>query len=157
SLEPKSHDPEVVDRQKAEAKIAADPKRDFPIEALGSGSDYSTFLEHLGVPALNLEFSDEGDSGGVYHSSYDTFEHHSRFVDPGFVYDALLAKTVARLVLRAADAPLPLQRAGDQAGTVAAYLDQIKELATHKREQAETQSAMLRDRAFQIAADPARP
>ena len=140
----------------AKAKIAADPAKDFPMDALGSGSDYSAFLEHLGIPALNISFEGEGESGGVYHSAYDTFEHHSRFVDPGFVYDALLAKTVGRLVLRAADAPLPLQRAGDQAGTVAAYLDQIKELATHKREQAETQSAMLRDRAFQIAADPAK-
>jgi N-acetylated-alpha-linked acidic dipeptidase len=138
----------------AKAKIAADPAKDFPIDALGSGSDYSTFLEHLGVPALNISFEGEGQSGGVYHSAYDTFEHHSRFVDPGFVYDALLARTVGRLVLRVADAPLPLQRAGDQAATVAAYLDQIKELAAHKREAAETQSAMLRDRAFQLSADP---
>ena len=140
----------------AEAKIAADPAKDFPIEALGSGSDYSTFLEHLGVPSLDVRFGGEGESGGVYHSAYDTFEHHSRFVDPGFVYDALLAKTVGRLVLRVADAPLPLQRAGDQAATIATYLDQIKELATHKREVAETQSAMLRDRAFQLAADPTK-
>jgi N-acetylated-alpha-linked acidic dipeptidase len=144
--------PEAV----AKAKIAADPSKDVPIEALGSGSDYSTFLEHLGVPALDIRFGGEGESGGVYHSAYDTFEHHSRFVDPGFIYDALLAKTVGRLVLRLADAPLPLQRAGDQASAVATYLDQIKELATHKREAAEIQSAMLRDHAFQLAADPTK-
>ena len=144
--------PEAV----AKAKIVADPGKDFPIEALGSGSDFSAFLEHLGVPALDIAFGGEGQSGGVYHSAYDTFEHHSRFVDPGFVYDALLARTVGRLVLRMADAPLPLQRAEDQAAVVAAYLDQIKELAAHKREAAETQGAMLRDRAFQLAADPTK-
>ena len=48
---------------------------------------------------------------GVYHSRYDTFEHHSRFVDPGFVYDALLAKTVGRAVIKAADS-----RPADPAG-----------------------------------------
>ena len=52
-------------------------------------------------------------SGGVYHSRYDTYEHHSRFVDPGFVYDAVLAKTVGHAVIAAADADLPVQQAGD--------------------------------------------
>ncbi|MFL5236685.1 MAG: transferrin receptor-like dimerization domain-containing protein [Rhizomicrobium sp.] len=156
ALEPTSHDPEVVERLKAEAKIAADPKRDFPLDALGSGSDYSAFLEHLGVPALNVQFSDEGDSGGVYHSRYDTFEHHSRFVDPGFVYDALLAKTVARLVLRMADSDLPLQRAGNFSDAVARYYGEIKKLAADKHEKAEIQAKLLADRGFQLAADPTK-
>ena len=85
--------PDAEDRAKADAKIAADPDQDFPIEPLGSGSDFSAFLDHLGVPALDVGFGGEGEASGVYHSRYDTFEHHSRFVDPGFVYDALLAKT----------------------------------------------------------------
>ena len=77
---------------------------------------------------------------GVYHSRYDTFEHHSRFVDPGFVYDALLAKTVGRLVLRAADADLPIQRADDFAGEISLYATEVKKLADDKREAAEIQS-----------------
>ena len=100
-------DPDAKEQVKAEAKIAADPDKDFPIEPLGSGSDFSSFIDHLGVPALDVGFYGEGDNAGVYHSRYDTFEHHSRFVDPGFVYDALLAKTVGRMVLRAAQADLP--------------------------------------------------
>jgi N-acetylated-alpha-linked acidic dipeptidase len=156
ATEPKSHDPEAVDRLKAEAKIAADPHRDFPLDALGSGSDYSAFLEHLGVPALNIEFGEEGNSGGVYHSRYDTFEHHSRFVDPGFVYDALLAKTVGRLVLRAADADLPLQQAGDFADTLARYYGEVKKLANDKREAAEIQGKLVSDRTFQLTADPTK-
>ncbi|MFL6689508.1 MAG: transferrin receptor-like dimerization domain-containing protein [Alphaproteobacteria bacterium] len=156
ALEPTSHDPEVVERLKAEAKIAADPKRDFPLDALGSGSDYSAFLEHLGVPALNVQFSDEGDSGGVYHSRYDTFEHHSRFVDPGFVYDALLAETVARLVLRIADSDLPLQRAGNFSDAMARYYGEIKKLAGDTHEKADIQAKLLADHGFRLAADPTK-
>ena len=80
--------------------------KDFPIEPLGSGSDFSVFLDHLGVPALDVGFGEEGHASGVYHSRYDTFEHHSRFVDPGFVYDALLAKTAGRMVLRVGAMPM---------------------------------------------------
>ncbi len=148
--------PDAKEHLKAEAKIAADPNKDFPIEALGSGSDYSAFLQHLGVPALDLGFGDEGQSGGVYHSRYDTFEHHSRFVDPGFVYDALLARTAGRMVLRVADADVPVQSAGAFADTVADYLDEVKKLADSKREEAETQAKLLRDRSFQLAADPTK-
>jgi len=140
----------------ADAKLVADPDKDFPIDALGSGSDFSPFLQHLGVPVLDLEFGGEGEAGGVYHSAYDTFEHHSRFVDPGFVYDALLAKTAGRLVLRVADSPGPLQRAGDLAQAVSAYVVENRKLAEDKRQEAETQAALLRDHAFQLAADPTK-
>ena len=148
--------PSAKDHVKAEAKIAAEADKDFPIEALGSGSDFSAFLDHLGVPALDVGFSEEGESSGVYHSRYDTFEHHSRFVDPGFVYDALLAKTVGRLVLRVAEAEVPVQRATGFADVVSDYFDQVKKLADSKREEAETQAKLLRDHAFQLAADPTK-
>lgn len=147
-------EPGADERIKAEAKIASDPDRDFLIDPLGSGSDFSAFLDHLGVPSLDLGFGGEGDSRGVYHSRYDTFEHHSRFVDPGFVYDALLARTIGRLVLRVADSNLPLERASAFADAMGEDLDQIKKLADAKREEAETQAKLLRDRAFQLAADP---
>jgi N-acetylated-alpha-linked acidic dipeptidase len=108
------------------------------------------------VPALDVRFDNEGDSSGVYHSRYDTFEHHSRFVDPGFVYDVTLAKTVGRLVLRAADSDVPVQRAGDFAQQVSLYLTEIKKLAGDKREAAEIQAGNLRDRSFALAADPTK-
>jgi N-acetylated-alpha-linked acidic dipeptidase len=148
--------PGASEHAKAEAKIAADPEKDFPIEALGSGSDFSAYLDHLGVPALDVGFGDEGHSGGVYHSRYDTFEHHSRFVDPGFVYDAMLAKTVGRIVLRVAEGDLPLQNASGFANTVSDYLDQVKKLTDSKREEADTQAKLLHDRAFLLAADPTK-
>ncbi|HEY7900333.1 MAG TPA: M28 family peptidase, partial [Caulobacteraceae bacterium] len=87
-------------------RVAAEARRSglMPIGDLGSGSDYSAFAEHLGIASINLGFGGEGQSGGVYHSAYDTYDHFARFGDPGFVYGVTLAKTAGRLVLRAADA-----------------------------------------------------
>ncbi len=149
-------EPGAKEHIKEMARAAADPNRDVPIEALGSGSDFSVFLDHLGIPALDVTFADEGDSAGVYHSRYDTFEHHSRFVDPGFVYDAMLARTAGRIVLRAADSDLPVQRVQDFAEAVSGYLAEVRKLASDRREEVETQAALLRDRAFQLAADPTK-
>jgi N-acetylated-alpha-linked acidic dipeptidase len=149
-------EPDAKEHVKDVAKIAAEPDKDFPIEALGSGSDFSAFIDHLGVPSLDVAFGDEGDTRGVYHSRYDTFEHHSRFVDPGFVYDTLLARTAGRLMLRVADAELPVQRPSGLAEAVSDYVDQLEKLEDDKREQAETQAGLLRDRVFQLAADPAK-
>ncbi|MBV9991107.1 MAG: M20/M25/M40 family metallo-hydrolase [Alphaproteobacteria bacterium] len=156
ALSPSSHDPSVVARLKDQAKTAADPSKDFPIDALGSGSDYSAFIEHLGVPALNVAYGDEGENGGIYHSRYDTWEHYSRFEDPGFVYEAVLAKTVGRMVLRASGSDLPIQQAWNFAATMCTYVSELKKLADNKREAAQTQGKMLTDRVFEISADPTK-
>ena len=141
---------------RADAAAAADPARDVLIGAPGAGSDFSVFVHHLGVPTLDLGYGGEGSSAGVYHSAYDTFEHHSRWVDPGFVYDALLAKTVGRLVIRFADAGLPQQQAGDFADAVSGYLDEIAKLVGAKRSEAQTQAGLLKDEAYRLSADPTR-
>jgi N-acetylated-alpha-linked acidic dipeptidase len=146
--------PTASDHAKAEARDAADPKKDIPIEPLGSGSDYSPFLQHLGIATLDIAYDDEGKAGGVYHSRYDTFEHHSRFVDPGFVYDRLLAQTAGHLVLKAADAELPLQQPSGFANAVGQYLTEVKKLAGDRREAAVRQRAMLADKVFALNADP---
>ncbi len=142
------------ERAKAVGKVAADPGKDLPIDPLGSGSDYSAFLQHLGLAALNVGYGGEGSSGGVYHSAYDTWEHHSKFVDPGFAYGATLAKTTGRMMLRMADADLPPQRYGDFADTVSTYLDEVKKLADGKREAQQNESKALAANAFKLAADP---
>jgi N-acetylated-alpha-linked acidic dipeptidase len=148
---------EDKDHMKVVAGWAADPSRDLPIAALGSGSDYGAFIMHLGLPALSFEYGGEGNAGGVYHSRYDTFEHHSRFVDPGFVYDTLLAKTVGRAVIMAADSDLPLQRASDFASEIAQDLKEVKKLAEDRRDAANKQAALLRDHVFALTADPTKP
>ena len=144
-------------RAGVEAAAAADPAREPEMGAPGSGSDFSAFVHHLGIPTLDVGYGGEGNSFGVYHSAYDTFEHHSRFVDPGFTYDALLARTVGRLVIRLADADLPPQRAGDFAAAVAGYLDEVRSLITTRRTQAQTQASLLAAGAYRLAADPTKP
>ncbi len=145
------------DHVKAMAKLATDTARDMPVEPLGSGSDYSPFLQHLGIETIDFGYGGEGDSGGVYHSRYDTFEHHSKFVDPGFVYDALLAKTVGRAVLLAADSDVPIVQAGDFADASAQYVTELKSLADERRGAAEKQAKLLAANAYNLAADPTKP
>jgi len=145
------------DHAKWMAKEAADASADTPLEPLGSGSDYSAYLQHLGLETLDYGYGGEGRSSGVYHSRYDTYEHHSRFVDPGFVYDAELAKTVGRAVIAAADADLPIQQTGDFANAIGQYVTEVKKLADNRREAAETQKKALADNAYILADDPTKP
>jgi N-acetylated-alpha-linked acidic dipeptidase len=145
------------DHDKAMAKQAADAAKDMPLEPLGSGSDYSAYLQHLGLETLDYGYGGEGRSSGVYHSRYDTYEHHSRFVDPGFVYDAMLAKTVGRAVIAAADADLPIQQTGDFSDAINQYVNEVKKLADNRREAAETQKKALADNAYVLADDPTKP
>jgi N-acetylated-alpha-linked acidic dipeptidase len=139
-----------------EAKTVADGL-DLPLEALGSGSDYSAFLQHLGLASLNLGYGGEGELGGVYHSDYDDYEHHSRFVDPGFTYAGVLAKTAGRLVLRMADADLPVERYGDFADQVGVYLKEVQKLTKDRRDKAAMQARLLQDNLYRLADDPTRP
>ena len=147
---------DATPEQKAKAKRIAD-SGDLPMEDLGSGSDYTPFVQHLGVASINLGYNGEGQSGGVYHSAYDTFDHYERFGDPGFVYGVLLAKTTGRLVLRAADADLLPLRFTPLAATVAIEVDELKKLLTTERENAVIVNRLLAQKAFALAADPTLP
>jgi len=147
-------EPGANEEAKATARKVADPKADLPIGALGSGSDYSAYLQHLGLASIDFGYGGEGESGGVYHSLYDDYEHHSRFVDPGFAYDATLARTVGRAVLRLANTDLPVQRYGDFADTVSTYLDEVKALAATRRTEAETQARLISGGLYKLADDP---
>ncbi len=75
----------------------------FELSALGSGSDYTPFIQHAGIASLNIGFGGEN-AGGEYHTIYDTYPHYTRFKDPGFAYGVTLANTAGRIVLRMANA-----------------------------------------------------
>ncbi len=140
---------------KKDARIAASGA-DLPIEALGSGSDFTPFMQHLGITSLSIEYGGESDQGGVYHSNYDTFEHYVRFGDPQFVYGVAEAQTAGHVVLRVADADvLPLQFTGF-ADTIAGYVEELHKLAEEKRKSAEELDKLLDQNAFTLAADPTR-
>jgi N-acetylated-alpha-linked acidic dipeptidase len=125
-----------------------------PIGALGSGSDYSPFLQHLGVASLNLGFGGEDKSNGIYHSVYDSFDHYLRFGDPGFAYGIALAETVGHVVLRMTDADVLPMRFGDFADAVGQYVDEVHKLTEGMREETERQHLVLDDHAYELAADP---
>jgi N-acetylated-alpha-linked acidic dipeptidase len=144
-------------RVDADELKAAEAGGDLPMGALGSGSDYSSFLQHAGVPSLNLGFGGEGESAGSYHSIYDSYDHFVRFDDPGLAYGAALSKTVGRVVLRIADADTPPLRFGDLAATVHTYLGEVKALIDTRRKQDEKRAGLLSGNAFALASDPLAP
>jgi N-acetylated-alpha-linked acidic dipeptidase len=115
-----------------QAKTAADRDallagHDLAIDALGSGSDYTAFLDHLQIASLDLGFGGD-DAGGVYHSIYDSYYWYTRFSDGTFAHGAALSQITGTLLLRLANADvLPFEFNG----TVQAlrrYLDEIEKL-----------------------------
>jgi N-acetylated-alpha-linked acidic dipeptidase len=146
--------------RRAEDATALDAARaggDMPIGALGSGSDYSAFLQHLGIASLDIAFGGEGAGGGSYHSAYDTFYHVTQFDDPGLAYGPVLSKLVGRLVLRAADGPRVPARYGDFAATVQRYVGEVKKLSAEQREKDRTLRTLTSDGVFKLASSPDDP
>ena len=133
-----------------------DSSGDMQLGALGSGSDFTPFLQHLGVNSLDLGFEGEIDYG-VYHSAYDSFDHFRQFVDPTFEYGVALAKVAGRLVLRAAQAALLPARESDFAASIAGYDDELHKLADGMRVKARDLAKLLEDDAYKLATDPGKP
>jgi N-acetylated-alpha-linked acidic dipeptidase len=134
---------------------AANAGGDLPLGALGSGSDYTPFIQHLGIAAINLGYGGEDAEGGIYHSTYDSFDHFIRFGDPKFEYCVALAQTAGRLTLRASNADVLPMRLGDLADTVSRYVAEVEKLTTAEREDSKRMNALIDEGAFRLAADPA--
>jgi N-acetylated-alpha-linked acidic dipeptidase len=100
----------------------------FAIAALGSGSDYTVFLDHLGVPSAAVSYGG-ATPDGIYHSIYDSYTFYERFLDTAFTYEVAEAQTMATAVLRMADAPLLPFEFGAVARTYRRYADDIERLA----------------------------
>ncbi|HEY6137957.1 MAG TPA: transferrin receptor-like dimerization domain-containing protein [Thermoanaerobaculia bacterium] len=125
------------------------------LDALGSGSDYTTFLQHVGVAALNDGFGGEG-GGGSYHSIYDSFDHYIRFGDPTFDYGVALAKTNGRIVLRLANADVLPFEFTTFADTLSRYLDELTKLADTTRRDIDERNRFIRENVYVLAADPTK-
>jgi N-acetylated-alpha-linked acidic dipeptidase len=125
-----------------------------PIGALGSGSDYTPFLQHLGIAALDIRYGGEDKDSGIYHSIYDSFDHFVRFGDPEFAYGVALAKTIGRVMLRVADADVLPARFSDFADTVGQYVEEVRKLADTLRERVDEQHRLLDENVFKLAGDP---
>ena len=125
------------------------------LEALGSGSDYTVFLDHLGVASLNLGYGGEA-GGGIYHSIYDDFYWYTHFDDPEFVYGRALAQTAGTAVMRLADAEVLPFNFGNLAATVRRYADELQKLATTKRDEIVERNRELDEGVFTATTDPTR-
>ena len=139
-----------------EERDMARSRAQLRIAALGSGSDYTPFLQHAGVASLNIGFGGEDDAG-IYHSIYDSFAHYTRFQDTEFLYGRALAQTVGTAVIRLADADrLPFDFTG-LADTVALYVKELQELLKTARDDARERNRQLDEGVFAAVNDPRRP
>jgi len=154
----------VAERARANLLVNGNPemrqevtsRRDLRISPLGSGSDYTPFLQHLGIASLNIGFGGEG-RGGEYHSIYDSYDHYTRFKDPGFQYGIVLAKVAGRLTLRIANAPLlPFDFPGF-VDNVSKYATEVENLASKKREQTQFENKLIIEGRYTAVSDPTKP
>jgi N-acetylated-alpha-linked acidic dipeptidase len=137
----------------ADERDEARSRSDLRIGALGSGSDFSSFLQHLGIASADLTFGGE-DDGGIYHSIYDDFYWYTHFSDTSFAYGRALAQTVGTAVLRLADAQLIPFEYTDLAETAQHYVTELKTLAKAEADSVTELNRNVRDGVFTTTADP---
>jgi len=125
----------------------------LPLGALGSGSDYSPFIQHLGVNSFNIGFGGE-DPGGEYHSIYDSYYDYKTFKDPTFEYGVALAKVAGRTTLRMADAELLPFDFTSLYKTVNGYVAEVTALADQLRETTSVENQLIKEKRYFYAADP---
>jgi N-acetylated-alpha-linked acidic dipeptidase len=131
-------------------------RTDLRIGALGSGSDYTPFLQHQGTASLNLSFNGF-DQDGIYHSAYDDFYHFKKFKDPGFLYGRALAQLAGTMVIQLADADvLPYEFTG-LADTVQTYVRGLETLLKQRQDDAKERNRQIADGVFAAVNDPRRP
>jgi N-acetylated-alpha-linked acidic dipeptidase len=154
----------VYKRQQARVLLHGTPKQqaearnggNLSIGALGSGSDYGGFIDHVGIATVDLGFSGE-DPSGNYHSIYDDFYWYSHFGDYDYVYGRALAQAAGLTVLRMADADIMPYEFEGLSHTVAQYIEEVKALLQTRRKEAEDIKQNLDQGVYEAANDPRDP
>jgi N-acetylated-alpha-linked acidic dipeptidase len=146
----------IADAPSQEARDSVRRRTDLRIAALGSGSDYTPFLQHAGIASLHLGFGGE-DDGGIYHSIYDDFKWYTTFNDSSFVYGRALAQTVGTAVMRLADADVVPYQFTAFAETVGRYVKEVEKLLQEKRDTVRERNRQLDEGVFAATADPREP
>jgi N-acetylated-alpha-linked acidic dipeptidase len=136
-----------------QARHDAMERSDTRISALGSGSDFTPFLQHVGIASLNIGFGGE-DNGGDYHSIYDSFDHYVRFGDPNFAYGVALAKVGGRMTLRLANADTLPFDFGNFAETIGGYVGEITRLTDSMREETKSTNQVITNGMMKAVQDP---
>jgi N-acetylated-alpha-linked acidic dipeptidase len=147
-------------RNKAALQLSGDTEAaagdDLRIGALGSGSDFTPFLQHLGVASLNIGYGGE-DDGGIYHSIYDDFYWYTHFSDTSFVYGRALAQAAGTAIMRLAGADVLPFVFTNLVATTERYERELQALRDRRAKEIAQRTRQLEDSAFIIANDPRRP
>jgi len=146
----------IADAKTSEQREEIRKRADLRIPALGSGSDYTAFLQHDGVASLNIGFAGE-DNGGIYHSIYDDFFWFTHFSDTDFVYGRALAQTGGMAVMRLADAELLPFEFGNFADTAQTYLKELKALSAKAQDEIRERNREIEEGVFKATNDPKKP
>lgn len=125
------------------------------LHALGAGSDYSPFFQHLGIASMDLGFGGEGD-GGEYHSIYDSYDMFTRFKDPCFKYGVTLSKTAGRVMMRLANTDVLPIDFNTFYKTVNDYVADVKTLLDNARTETDIENKLIKDNLFNLANDPTK-
>ena len=147
---------EIAEAKSAKEREQVRKRPDLRMGALGSGTDYTTFEDHLGVASLNLGYGGEGD-GGIYHSIYDDFYWYMHFSDKDFIYGRALSQTIGTAVMRMADAEVLPYDFTDFADTVQKYTKDLEKLLKDKQDAVRERNRELDEGLFQATMDPRKP
>jgi len=147
---------EIDEAKTTEERAETRKRSDFRIGALGDGSDYTAFINHVGIPAADLGFGGEA-SGGIYHSIYDDFYWYTHFGDPDFMYERAESQLMGTAVMRLADAEvIPFDFSGF-AENVKKFFSNVQELLETDQTEIKEQNSEIADRVFEATSDPTKP
>lgn len=131
-------------------------RTDLRIGALGDGSDYAPFLDHLGIASVNVEFGGE-ENGDAYHSIYDDYYWYSHFGDPKFEYERAESEVMGTAVMRLANADLLPFDFTDFADTIEMYLHNIEKKLKAEQDEARERRRENQEGAYTATSDPEQP
>jgi N-acetylated-alpha-linked acidic dipeptidase len=143
----------IADAKTPEDRKEVRERSDLRIDALGSGSDWTVFLDHLGIASLDLSYGAE-DGGGVYHSIYDDFYWYTHFSDTDFSYGRALSQTAGTAVIRLANADLLPYDFSGLADSIHHYLDELQKLLQTKQDEVTERNKEIEEGVFTAIADP---
>jgi N-acetylated-alpha-linked acidic dipeptidase len=146
----------IAEAKSVDEKKEVRQRTDLRIGALGSGTDFTGFIDHLGIATIDLGYGGE-DEQGIYHSIYDDFYWYTHFSDTNFVYGRALAQTVGTSVMRLADAEVLPFDFVDFADTVDMYRKNLEKLLADKQEEIRERNQELDEGLFKATFDPRRP
>jgi N-acetylated-alpha-linked acidic dipeptidase len=146
----------IADAKSADERKELRERPDLRIGALGSGTDFTAFVDHIGIASLNLGFEGE-DEQGIYHSIYDDFYWYTHFSDTDFVYGRALAQTIGTSVMRLADAEVLPYDFVDFADTIHSYNKELEKLLNDKQAEIRERNQEIDDGVFKATFDPRRP